>query len=147
ANGETVLLPSVLVLGDDDPAGLGALQAIAIFSLADVPAGAAITTARLDVSIDTAATFGKPYTLGALYAERTTTIDVATAAPGAGSVLLASKPTVAIAAELKTLVQAAIAAGDDYVAVRFRFAQAGNGNDQTDQLELAIGALAVSWSR
>ena len=145
--GETVLLPSVLVAGDDDAAGLSALQAIVIFSLADVPAGATISTARLDVAIDTEATFGQPYTLGGLYAERTTTIDVATAAPGANALLLASEPTAAITAELTTLVQAAIAAGDDYVAVRFRLPKASNGDGQTDQLELTIGSLAVSWAR
>lgn len=145
SGGQTVLLPSVLVVGDDDPAGLSGLQAIAIFSLGGVPAGATISSAKLDVAIDTAATFGNPYALGALYAERTTTIDVATAAPGATSLLLASTATPAISAELRTLVQAAIAAGDDYVAIRFRFAQPSNANAQTDQVELAIGSLALSW--
>ena len=143
----TVLLPSVLVAGDDDPAGLTTLQAIAIFSLADVPAGATVSSATLGITIDTAAVFGAPYGLGTLHAERTTAVDANAAAPAADAVLLASAPTPAIAAELKTLVQAALAAGDDYVAVRIRFASPSNANGQTDQLELAIGSLAVSWAR
>ena len=144
---DTVLLPSVLVVGDDDPSGLGALQAIAIFSLADVPAGTTISTARLDIAIDTVATFGRPYSLGGLYAERTTTIGVATGTPGADAVLLATEPRAEISAELTALVQAAIAAGDDYVAIRFRLPRASNADGQTDQLELTIGALSVSWAR
>ena len=141
----TVLLPSVLIAGDDDPAKLTALQGIVIFSLADVPPGATLSSAKLAVTIDTAAAFGRPYALGALYAERTTTIDVNAAAPDAGSLFLASAPKASVTAELKALVQAALAAGDDYVAVRFRFAKATNANGQTDQLELAVGALVLGW--
>lgn len=145
SGGSTVLLPNVLVAGDDDPAGLTALQAIAIYSLADVPAGATLSSAKLAVTIDTAASFGAPYALGALYAERTTTIDVTTAAPGAASILIANSARPSVDAELKAIVQAALAAGDNYVAIRFRFTQASNANAVTDQLELALGTLRLAW--
>lgn len=145
SSGGTVLLPGVLVAGDDDPAGLTGLQAIAIFPLASLPAGSTVGSATVGVTIDTLAAFGQPYALGALYAERTTVIDVATAAPGTGAVLLATAPTATLEANVTALVQAAIAAGDDYVAIRFRFAGATNANAQTDQIELAIGSLAITW--
>jgi len=47
--------------------------------------------------------------------------------------------------DMAALVRAARAAGESLVAVRFRFTQAGNANGVTDQLELKVGRLAVTW--
>ncbi|HEU4631869.1 MAG TPA: Ig-like domain-containing protein [Gemmatimonadaceae bacterium] len=138
-------LPGVLVAGDDETSGLAPLQAVVVFSLGDIPDGATIESATLPVTMDPAGVFGDPYSLGALYAERASTVTMNTGAVSAGALQLAAAQTPSVTAELRSMLQAAVNAGEPYLIVRIRFERSGNGNGQTDQLELAVGELAVTW--
>jgi uncharacterized protein YjdB len=145
STGAELPLPGVLVAGDDEAGGLAPLQAVVVFSLADIPAGATIESATLPVTMDPAGIFGDPYALGALHVERSTDVSMNLGAVSAGAIQLAAAPTASVTADLRALLQAAVDAGEPYLILRIRFEQAGNGNDATDQLELAVGELGIAW--
>jgi hypothetical protein len=146
-DGTGVPLPGVLVVGDDDAGELAPLQAIVVFSLLDIPAGATIESAALPVLMDVDGVFGDPFALGALHVERTTAIELNLATPGPAAEVVATEHEEEAVVDVTAMVQAAIAAGDAYVAFRFRFPTTSNANGETDQLELDVGNLAVSWRR
>jgi hypothetical protein len=140
-------LPGVLVAGDDETGGLAPLQAVVVFSLADIPDGATIESATLPVTMDPAGVFGDPYSLGALHMERATDVSMNLGAVLPGALQLAATQTPSVTADLRSMLQAAVNAGDAYLILRIRFERNGNGNGETDQLELAVGELAVTWVR
>ena len=143
--GSAVPLPGVLVVGDGDANGMDALQGIAVFALAEIPVGATVESASLPVTLDAQGIFGAPFSLGALHAESAADLVPNTGALLADARLVTASLTPTVVVDMAALVRAARAAGESLVAVRFRFTQAGNANGVTDQLELKVGRLAVTW--
>ena len=138
-------LSTVLFAGDDDENGITVRQAFVVYSLAGLPAGATIESAQLGITMDAIGVIGNPFTLGGLYVERAPTVAITTAAVGAGSVLVANAFSASPTTNVTDLVKAARQAGATSIIFRLRFAQAGNANGATDQVELGAGTLAITY--
>lgn len=139
-------LPGLLLVGDDDEFGVVALQGFVTYSLAGIPANAQIQSAQLGVTMDAFGIFGDPFALGGLYVERTTALALNVGAVGSGSVLVSSALTPSSTTNITALVRAALQAGETAILLRYRFAQTGNANGATDQLEFSAGTLSVTYT-
>lgn len=144
-DGWAAQLPGVLLAGDNDDSDFAPLQAFITYSLADLPTGARVEGAKLALMMEPAGVFGTPFELGGLYVEWAGTLSLNTAAPGSGSVLVTSAFAGVTSTDVTALVKAARTAGATSVTFRVRFAQPRNNNGITDQLELAAGALQLTY--
>jgi uncharacterized protein YjdB len=145
AGGGAVPLPGVLVVGDGDATGMGALQGIAVYALAEIPEGATIESATLPVTLDAQGVFGEPFALGALHVENAAALAPSMGAPAADARVVTPALVSTSVVDVATLVRSARLAGETLVAFRFRFTLPANADGVTDQLELKVGRLAVTW--
>ncbi|HEY0972095.1 MAG TPA: Ig-like domain-containing protein [Gemmatimonadales bacterium] len=143
--GAQFYLPDVLVAGEDDATGVAPMQAFVTYSLASMPAGAPVESARLTVLMDASGVFGSPFSLGSLVAERAATLTLATGVPGADAVLVTTTLRQTVSVDVTPLVRAARAAGETEITFRIRFATPRDVDGETDQLELAAGKLEVTY--
>lgn len=143
-DGWAAQLPGVLVAGDNDDTNFGPLQAFVTYSLADIPTGATVESARLALTMEDAGEFGEPFGLGGLYVEWAATLSLNSSAPGSASILVTTGFAATTSTDVTELVKAARAAGATAVTFRVRFAQPRNNDGKTDQLELAAGKLDLT---
>src|SRR5690606_15805797 len=100
--------------------------------------GSTVENATLVVTMDANGVFGDPWALGALVAERATTIALNIAPPGSDAVTVATSLQTSVTVDVTALVRAARLAGETEITFRLRFAQQRDNDGQTDQLELAV---------
>lgn len=149
ARGSTGLvreLPSVFIAGDES-ANAVTLEGLAMYSLANIPAGAEIERASLSVMMDPEGVFGNPFSLGSLYVERAVDKLMSEGDPDGESKLVAAAFTPLTSTNVVDLLRAAQLAGDEQVIFRFRFTRASNLNGVSDYLEPVATTLAMTYTR
>jgi hypothetical protein len=130
--------------GDHEANGDKTIQGFVTYNLANLPASATVSSAKVTIATDAAQTEGNPYTLGPLFVERATLIRLNEGTPAGIQVLTAAQPQ-GIVVDVTTLLNSARAAGSTELVLRFRFQNLVNNNGAIDYVGLTASALTVRY--
>jgi uncharacterized protein YjdB len=137
----------LLVAGDHEETGDKYLQAFATYSLATLPAGATITSAKLTVIVNASGTTGDPFSLGALLVEGAPSATLSSGGPSTFAVPVTTSADGFHTVDITAIVRSMVNAGQRDAIVRFRFVQLQNGNSKTDYQEIVAGGLEVKYTK
>ncbi len=140
-------LSDITVAGDHEETGDKELEGLVSYDLSSIAQGSTVQQASLTVGQDVSQSFNSPWTLGTLYVESASgfTLDEGTVPSDAVAVASANFGTIQV--DVTKILQAAVAAHQSSVILRFRYAQLENNNGKIDYVWLNAGPINLSLSK